>query len=435
MRCIRAGPGLFNVALTNPKFAAQKGLSYFALENDDWIILGLDSAYFSKNNLYQDGDLGVFQTGVAPAMSQKAFMMAMRDRALNASPQKRIIVMTHHHALDENGGWVEDYWDQAEDVLLDPLAYWYWAHIHVAIVFSPYRGKIRFRCVGHGGIPYEPLSGGVSPASPVTRLWTESETRYDPEISATRGLNGFAVLRLNGPDLIEEFYDENGDGKWSSTGTPPAPLSGPAVLSSTPGPTSSPGRNPNWTDTSTDSNGYSYVENSDSWKKTCEALPCFKALQWPDYDTTIVEDTINGQPVVIQLWKGNCEQFLGRQDSPGGIGAEVGIYRRIPGKVLVSAPDFVPAPLRLLYNKIAGGVNDEFWWPWPELNTELTFTLTNTATSEVLFEAGAERTYWLCKWMEPSSYDQYKKTHSTPAFAANYRLTFTVNGKTYPAWD
>ncbi|HLM24171.1 MAG TPA: hypothetical protein VK274_03900 [Pyrinomonadaceae bacterium] len=78
--------------------------------------------------------------------------------------------------------------------------------------------------------------------------------------------------------------------------------------------------------------GYKYVETSDELKAAAAALPCFKALQWPDYDSDIVEDTINGKPVVIQLWKGWCQQFLSSPNFPGGVGAEIGIYERVTGK-------------------------------------------------------------------------------------------------------
>jgi hypothetical protein len=50
--------------------------------------------------------------------------------------------------------------------------------------------------------------------------------------------------------------------------------------------------------------GYDYDETSPDWKTMCLALPCFKEVRWPDYDTAIVEGTIDGEPVVIQLWKG-----------------------------------------------------------------------------------------------------------------------------------
>ena len=78
-----------------------------------------------------------------------------------------------------------------------------------------------------------------------------------------------------------------------------------------------------------DDQGYEYVETSEDWKKACLPLPCFAAVWWPDYATKVVEDTIDGQPVVIQLWKGWCQKFLGDDDFPGGIGAEVGVYHRV----------------------------------------------------------------------------------------------------------
>jgi len=45
-------------ALSQPPFTQQAGCSYFALENDNWIIVGLDSAYFSEEGeLYMNGAL------------------------------------------------------------------------------------------------------------------------------------------------------------------------------------------------------------------------------------------------------------------------------------------------------------------------------------------------------------------------------------------
>jgi hypothetical protein len=87
-------------------------------------------------------------------------------------------------------------------------------------------------------------------------------------------------------------------------------------------------------------NGFDFDETSDEWKVMCQALPCFAALHWPDYSTKVVEDRINGQAVVIQLWKGFCPQFLNAANFPGGTGAEVGIYRRIPGKQWSRPPMF-----------------------------------------------------------------------------------------------
>jgi len=68
--------------------------------------------------------------------------------------------------------------------------------------------------------------------------------------------------------------------------------------------------------------GYKYVETSPELKEAAAALPCFAALHWPDYCTKVFDDTINGKPVVIQLWKGWCQQFLSSPNFPGGILAD-----------------------------------------------------------------------------------------------------------------
>jgi hypothetical protein len=97
-----------------------------------------------------------------------------------------------------------------------------------------------------------------------------------------------------------------------------------------------------------ESSGYHFTETSESWKETCEPLPCFLALQWPGYASGIVEDTIDGNAVVIQWWKGLCPKFLGAfgvQSFPGGVGAEVGIYRRFSGRQRPASLGFLPKPL------------------------------------------------------------------------------------------
>jgi hypothetical protein len=44
--------------------------------------------------------------------------------------------------------------------------------------------------------------------------WFEARLAKDPEIPH-RVLNGFAMLTLDGPNLKETFYDENGGVAWS----------------------------------------------------------------------------------------------------------------------------------------------------------------------------------------------------------------------------
>src|SRR5579871_1191100 len=109
--------------------------------------------------------------------------------------------------------------------------------------------------------------------------------------------------------------------------------------------------------------GTRYVETSNQWKQLCQALPSFKEVAWPDYATAVIEDRINGHDVVIQPWKGWCQQFLMREDFPGGVGAEVGIYRRQPERTLPDVLPDVPATLVARYAaKAAGLIDADQWW-------------------------------------------------------------------------
>lgn len=183
---------------------------------------------------------------------------------------------------------------------------------------------------------------------------------------------------------------------------------------------------------STDSRGYSFVETSEQWQRMCSVLPCFDALRWPGYDAVSIESTINGEPVVIQLWKGWCQKFLGLQFFPGGIGGEVGVYRRIPGKIKPTSLPGVPQPMAgALLAQLATIADHDLWWPAPDLNTELEFTFINPVTNQPVFPAGPLKSYWLCKWMNEPSYVKYMADQGAghfPVNPADYILEYKVNG-------
>jgi len=196
-------------------------------------------------------------------------------------------------------------------------------------------------------------------------------------------------------------------------------------------------------------NGYKFVETSEEWKQLCTVLPCFKQVEWPDYETAIFEDEINGKPVVIQVWKGWCQQFLNREDFPGGIGAEVGVYERVAGRGFPAArPDFFDETTWIFLQRGSKLANDDFWWPVAQMH-EIEFDFINPITGTVMFRAGSEKTYWMNKWMDTDSYDDYRRTQGkrwwwlpewfpknsrTPILAQQYILEYKINGKTYPRW-
>ena len=197
-----------------------------------------------------------------------------------------------------------------------------------------------------------------------------------------------------------------------------------------------------------DSRGYGFVETSESWKQLCLSFPCFLALQWPDYATTKFEVTLKGRAAVIQPWKGWCPKFLGLPNFPGGVGGEVGVYRRIPGRVRPTSLPGIPQPLAsIILGALSRLSDNEIWWPAPELVDSIQFTLTNPVNNTVFFSTAAEATYWNCKWMNDNSYSQYQRDQGlrwpwlpswfpfnswmTPPLSMNYRMSLTVNGQTF----
>jgi len=198
-------------AISRPPFAQQRGCSYFALENDHWVIVGLDSAYFSEEGeLYMNGRLF---TENFPN-EQQAFLLEKGVRA--QLDGKKVIVLTHHNGLDDPGLNTNVLFRHVTNAFPnnDGPAYWYWGHQHLAVVYQPQGpAGVHCRCCGHGALPCGVASVlAHSPQVP----WHENRLAGDPDV-AERVLNGFAMLTLDGPEIEEAFYDENGALAWSSS--------------------------------------------------------------------------------------------------------------------------------------------------------------------------------------------------------------------------
>ena len=165
----------FEEALGSSLFGIQQGRSFFALENDDWVIVGLDSAYYSDaEGLYMDGAL--FQDG-GPQL-QLDFLKQQ------AAKSKKTIVLTHHNGLTEDGSTTTNLWSQVMSASPDGTApaYWYWGHVHAGVVYQPRSqgtANVLCRCCGHtpcrGVAPRSwrttRISCGTSNASPRIRTF------------------------------------------------------------------------------------------------------------------------------------------------------------------------------------------------------------------------------------------------------------------------
>jgi hypothetical protein len=201
------GGPYFNDAVGGPVFNKyQSPFSFFALENSNWIIVGLDSAYNAGVlSLYMDGSLG-----------DNAQLSFLKDLAQKAdAAKKELIVLTHHNGLPDTGVQPQQPLKLYGEVMgafngVTPPAYWYWGHVHAGAAYKPLNGTL-CRCVGHAAIPWG-CSSDLK-ASPNVD-WFEQCNANDPD-DDLRVYNGFVFLELNGATLKETFYDETGRLAWT----------------------------------------------------------------------------------------------------------------------------------------------------------------------------------------------------------------------------
>jgi hypothetical protein len=186
----------------------QSPYSFFALENSNWIVVGLDSAYFSSAlQLYMNGTLGKDN-------SQVEFIRQIAKR------EKNVIVITHHNPIPIQGFDAGRPSQLYTDVLTafagsPPPSYWYYGHEHIAAAYTPLKeGGIRCRCLGHGGLPWGFASALQAAKDSGAVDWFERCNAGDPDDSL-RVYNGFVCLTLDGPTLTEKFYDETGRIAWT----------------------------------------------------------------------------------------------------------------------------------------------------------------------------------------------------------------------------
>jgi hypothetical protein len=120
---------------TLPKFG-QKA-SYFAVQNDHWVLCGLDTAYLDK-------DLAKNQA------------LWLRKIVAENQGVRKVILFSHHQPLS----WIEEQHPKVVGKLGDILTgghifAWYWGHEHRCVIYDHHpQWKLRGRCVGHGGYPY-----------------------------------------------------------------------------------------------------------------------------------------------------------------------------------------------------------------------------------------------------------------------------------------
>ena len=196
------GHGYFGFLLHDPRFRGHwRGdpghiapASYFSIENENWQLLGLDSAY-------ADHDL---------AGSQAQWV------ASKVGHGPRTILLSHHQpfsAYQPVGGAMTARIIQA--LRRERLDVWFWGHEHRCTIYGsdPVSWLGFGSCVGNGGVPQLLPDPPLSPEQQRTAGCAPLTWAYNGEERADGDAwlrFGFAVLSFDGPRLTVEYVDERG---------------------------------------------------------------------------------------------------------------------------------------------------------------------------------------------------------------------------------
>jgi hypothetical protein len=209
--------------------------SCFAIENDHWLLLGLDSGYkTSKREIFWPPDNDLYP-------GQLAWLTGQIERA---GEHKAVILLSHHQPFsyfDRQGPTLVS---RIEPILKSGRVFaWYWGHEHRCVLYDQHPDWRLFgRCVGHGGYPYfrAEMDRFIGPprSRPEFSAPTESTSGWrwlpdraqDSTIPHTippalvvdgpnpyvrgheheYGPNGYLTLTFDGPRLVETVHEPDG---------------------------------------------------------------------------------------------------------------------------------------------------------------------------------------------------------------------------------
>ena len=184
--------------------------SYFALQNDHWLLVGLDSAY-------DEGKL---------ANDQVAWLQNL----LAASGDRRVVLFTHHQLFSWKETPKSQLHKQVGELLKGKKLFgWYWGHEHRCMIYDQHPAYgLHARCVGHSGYPYftdKTDVGTLGPKGNQDTVWRRVETKNmvpggsilegpNPYVKGEEnkyGPNGYMTLEFEDDHLNEVVHTPDGE--------------------------------------------------------------------------------------------------------------------------------------------------------------------------------------------------------------------------------
>jgi Calcineurin-like phosphoesterase len=184
------GHAYFEFLLKDPRFRKQGQASFFRLYNQNWQLLGLDTAW-DDNGLKDPQGNWVKQV-------------------LDQNKQKTLF-LTHHQlfsAYEPDPAVGKVLGQKLAPVLNEKrIDAWFWGHEHRFIVYEPTVNVQHARLVGHGGVPvYMTHKAGA----PYIKPAIYEDRRFIPRGLEHWAMFGFAILDFDGATISVSYVDETG---------------------------------------------------------------------------------------------------------------------------------------------------------------------------------------------------------------------------------
>ena len=190
------------------KLKGQKA-SYFCLKNEHWLIIGLDTGYYSIG-------IPIFEMIFKPnaKLHRKQIEWLKNDLCLQDDHQRGIILLSHHQYYSQ---FEPGYNTPAKQLcqFIDRPVLWFWGHEHRFAIYGKHttkKGKLSAygRCIGHGGLPIEDISEQPKDDEEYSVGLVLYDKRVKEQIGESKtpvGYNGYANLFIRGKNLIVEYKD------------------------------------------------------------------------------------------------------------------------------------------------------------------------------------------------------------------------------------
>lgn len=185
-----------------------QGASYFCLRNEHWQFLAMDTGLHDANPAW---------SGAAATYLEDTELAWHKDKIDSAGP--RSTVLLSHHPLftafeNIEGAAVNLRLYSQVNTFFPKVDLWLWGHEHNFVVYEPYMGVARARCLGHGAFPVSMDERPAAPRFPLVPVRKQDSQGRDITLGLTTGIvnHGYAVMDLNGPSAVIGYYQDSDEG-------------------------------------------------------------------------------------------------------------------------------------------------------------------------------------------------------------------------------